>query len=466
MPSSWAAAEETARMSGQAISDFYRCPETFLGFTLNGELSSDRGYFRFGEKIVCYGRSCSGVRGAHAGSVLHDTLNEVVVAHGQAKVPFDSDEVIENLRLERYADGGNFWNRKEGLLRKLYYVLRPMMSRSVRGRIQKYYVRDWKKLSFPRWPVDTTVEDLCEKLLLLSMEAKGVDRVPFVWFWPAGARGCVLMTHDVETQAGMEFCPDLMDLDDSFGIKAYFTIVPEDRYAVSQKFLDDIRKRGFDFGVQDLNHDGRLFDDREEFLLRAAVVNRYAARHGAVGFRAAVLYRRPEWYDCLNFSFDMSIPNVAHLDPQRGGCCTVMPYFIGGMLELPVTTTQDYTLFHILNDRSVNDCSIDLWKAQIDVILKKNGLASFIVHPDYIIDPDARSVYKSLLEYLRSLHEQGQTWFALPADVDSWWRARSGMFVERIGNSWRIVGEGAERAVLAYAVKRYGKLVYEVPDAG
>jgi hypothetical protein len=334
----------------------------------------------------------------------------------------------------------------------------------MRKRLQRLRIQDWKKLSFPRWPVDTTVEDLCEKLLLLSMQAKGIDRVPFVWFWPVGARGCVLMTHDVETEAGMQLCAELMDLDDSFGVKAHFNIVPEGRYTVSRKLLKGIRDRGFDFGVQDFNHDGCLFDDRKEFLRRAAIINRYADEWGARGFRAAVLYRRPEWYDCLNFSFDMSIPNVAHLDPQRGGCCTVMPYFIGDMLELPVTTVQDYSLLHLLNDRP-NVHSIDLWKAQMDLTLRKNGLVSFIVHPDYIMEGEARSVYRGLLDYLRDLRGQGQTWFALPADVNSWWRVRSRMSVETIGNSWQVVGEGSERAMLACAVKRDGKLFYELPSA-
>ena len=60
-----------------------------------------------------------------------------------------------------------------------------------------------------------------------------------------------------------------------------------------------------------------------------------------------------------DFAYDMSVPNVAHLDPQRGGCCTVMPYFIGKILEIPVTDVQDYTLFNILED-----FSIELWKKQ------------------------------------------------------------------------------------------------------
>src|SRR5262249_44518482 len=145
-------------------------------------------------------------------------------------------------------------------------------------------------------------------------------------FWPHGARACMTMTHDVETVTGRDFCQHLMDLDDTFGIKASFQVVPEGRYAVPSGFLASIRNRGFEVAIQDLNHDGRLYDDRKEFLRRAKKINEYAQKYGAKGFRAAVLYRRPEWYSALNFSYDMSIPNVAHLDPQPGGCCTVMPY--------------------------------------------------------------------------------------------------------------------------------------------
>jgi len=153
----------------------------------------------------------------------------------------------------------------------------------------------------------------------------------------------------------------------------------------------------------------------------------------------------------------MSVPNVAHLDPQHGGCCTVMPYFIGDVLELPVTTVQDYTLFHVLGERS-----IDLWKTQAGLILRKNGLMSFNVHPDYVIGHSTLSVYKTLLGYLRELQKESRVWAALPSEVDSWWRARSNMCVVKEGNSWRIAGNGAERAVLAFAKNVDGNLVYEL----
>ena len=38
------------------------------------------------------------------------------------------------------------------------------------------------------------------------------------------------------------------------------------------------------------------------------------------------------------------------------------------------------------------------------------------------------------------------------------------MSIEKTGNSWRVVGEGADRAVLADATNVDGKLVYEIPS--
>jgi hypothetical protein len=134
-----------------------------------------------------------------------------------------------------------------------------------------------------------------------------------------------------------------------------------------------------------------------------------------------------------------------------------MPYFIGDILELPLTTVQDYTLFYLLNQRS-----IDLWKQQIELILAKNGLVSFIVHPDYIQEPEHLAVYRQLLAHLTEIREPRNLWFALPGEIDTWWRARSKMSVVKDGDGWRIEGDGAERAVLAFARLADGQLVYEL----
>src|SRR5690242_11685947 len=281
-----------ANMLGQTVTDHYRCPEGFLDSALAGPLSSDEGYFRFGPNAVCYGRTSSGVRGARPELTLHDSLSDLIVSDGRLRLPFDPDEVIDNLRLERYT---NSLGSRTELLRRLYYLVRPLTTLPMRKQIQRFHARAWQRHCFPKWPVDTTVQEISERLLLLGMKARGVEKVPFVWFWPDGANGCLTMTHDVETKIGRDRCVDLMNVDDAFGIKAAFGIVPEDRYEVSAQFLETIQDRGFEVMVQDLNHDGRLFDSREEFVRRASLINRYANAYGAKGFRAAVLYRKPGW---------------------------------------------------------------------------------------------------------------------------------------------------------------------------
>jgi hypothetical protein len=248
-----------------------------------------------------------------------------------------------------------------------------------------------------------------------------------------------------------------MDLDDSFGIKSSFQVVPEERYPVPEERLDAIKKRGFELNVHDLNHDGNLMTDRDEFLRRAPVINHHGRAFGAFGFRSAVLYRNIDWYDALEFSYEMSVPNVAHLDPQRGGCCTVFPFFNGNILELPVTMSQDYSLFHILKDYS-----IDLWKRQISLIRERHGLMQMIVHPDYIMDEPARCVYTELLGYLADLRDRGETWIALPAQIDEWWRLRNELRLINVDGSWQIEGEGAEKAQIAYAHLVDGKLTYQL----
>jgi hypothetical protein len=151
----------------------------------------------------------------------------------------------------------------------------------------------------------------------------------------------------------------------------------------------------------------------------------------------------------------MSIPNVAHLDPQRGGCCTVMPYFIGNMIELPVTCTQDYSLFHILGDYSLS-----LWKQQVDLIRTNHGLISILVHPDYVMEPRAQAVYRQLLEYLAMLRDQASLWTPLPGEVAEWWQQRSQMHLVHDAGHWRIEGAGNERAHIAYACLSDGEVTY------
>jgi glycosyltransferase involved in cell wall biosynthesis len=436
------------------LCQYYRCPEQYISLALKGSVSEDAGYFRFGQDIL-YGRISGGRTVARPIGDLRDMLPECSIEGRTLYLPFDATEVVDGLRNEAYANSSGRLHPASSLLSRAYYFIRPALPVKIRRLLQKIRLAGWRQLPFPKWPVDRTVDNTLESLLLLSLKSQRVQQIPFIWFWPNGASSCAILTHDVEATAGLDFCSPLMDIDDSFGVKASFQIIPEGRYEIPAGFLDAIRRRGFEVNVQDLNHDGLLFRDREEFRARATKINRYGREFGAGGFRSAVLYRRQQWYDALRFSYDMSVPNVAHLDPQRGGCCTVMPYFIGNILELPVTMTQDYSLFHVLNDHSIN-----LWKRQSELVMANHGLLSFIVHPDYIIDKPERTTYESLLAYLVELRSHRNLWMPLPGEVASWWRERSQMRLVEVNGTWQIEGKGKERARIAYASEKDGQLVF------
>lgn len=446
----------------QSLVDYFRLPPESIdiGVSFPDRLLSDPGFFRFTPKLACFGRSESAVASTFLGSENCDVFDRVCSNEKGIHLPFDFDEVIDNLRLERYR--GLTKSPRElfpttELIRKIYYFFRAAFPVRVRRHLQKIYFRDWKNLPFPAWPVDFTVDDLHRALLRLMMECSGVKKVPFVWFWPDGASSCLIMTHDVETSSGRDFTATHIDIDLSFGINSSFQVIPEKRYDVPDEYVALIRGRGCEFNVHDLNHDGHLYQERSEFLRRAARINSYIRKFKCDGFRAGAMYRNQDWYDVFEFSYDMSVPNVAHLEPMRGGCCTAMPYFVGKIVELPLTCAQDYSLFHILNDYS-----IELWKRQIGLLQEKNALISFITHPDYLIEEKARGVYEQLLDYLRQVVERDKIWSALPGEVNRWWRARSQMRIVRQGSGWAIEGPEKERARLAYATMDRGKLIYEL----
>jgi hypothetical protein len=447
----------------ELLQDYYRLALPPLDLSVSQAPGDSTGFFRFGPGIVYFGNSSGGTSPVLQGSVALDALPGIKVTDSVVRHPVDFSSVIENLRKEHYVKylaNGNGGITRHQFVRRAYYSIRELLPVGVRRHFQKAYFKNWDKLPFPKWPVDFTADSLHQEFLKLAMKVQGLTKIPFIWFWPDGASSCAILTHDVETAAGRDFSSTLMDLDSKYGFRASFQVVPEKRYDVPVSYWNEIRSRGFEFNVHDFNHDGYLFHDKTEFGRRAKLINHYAAKYGAKGFRAGAMYRNLDWYDAFEFSYDMSVPNVAHLEPQRGGCCTVMPYFVGKILEIPLTTCQDYSVFNILEDYSIG-----LWKKQISMILQRNGLMSFLSHPDYLIDAKPRQVYESLLAHLRKVCDADNVWHALPGELDHWWRARNQMKLVPNNGGWQIVGPESRRAHVAYAILDGDRLVYAVNTA-
>ncbi len=442
-----------------ALVDYFRCPPDLALVGTRTGLSSTDGFFKFGDAIG-FGRLAGEPPATYADDRLTDASGNVRVEDGRPALPFDLTEVATNLREERYRlNGYNFLQKSTTgtAVQRLYYQFRPLLGVGVRKHLQKVRLSGWDKIPFPRWPVDRSVETLMESAMTLALKSQGQASIPFIWFWPDGAQACGMMTHDVEGQSGIDFCDALMDIDDAHRIKSAFQLIPEGREQQWRRTAARLRGRGFEVNLHDLNHDGRLFADKGSFLGQAKRINAYAREFGCEGFRSGAMYREQSWYGSFEFSYDMSVPNAAHLEPQRGGCCTVMPYFVGNILELPLTTVQDYTLFHILNDYSTT-----LWKEQIRLIREKHGLISVIAHPDYLVGQRERDVYIELLRHLAELRDKQGLWMAFPGEINHWWRNRQQMTLAPSGDGWRIDGPGSDRARVAHATLEGDRLVYRV----
>jgi hypothetical protein len=399
----------------------------------------------------------------YATESLPDVVDDVQITSGRVELPFDLSEVVTNLRQERYRQNGyNFLQKStEGsVAQRLYYQLRPLMGVAVRKHLQRIRLTGWNKIAFPKWPVDRSVDQLMENAMAVLLKSQPHSTIPFIWFWPEGANACAMMTHDVEGQVGIDFCDQLMDIDDAYGIKSAFQLIPEGREDVWRRAAAKLRARGFEVNLHDLNHDGRLFADKAAFARHAKRINDYSREFGSQGFRSGAMYREQSWFGAFEFAYDMSVPNAAHLEPQRGGCCTVMPYFVGDILELPLTMTQDYSLFHILEDYSTT-----LWEEQARVISENHGLISVIAHPDYLIGEREREVYTALLRYLQDLRARSGLWIALPGEINRWWRNRQAMTLVPSGDGWRIEGPDSTRARVAYATLEGDRLTYTVDGA-
>jgi peptidoglycan/xylan/chitin deacetylase (PgdA/CDA1 family) len=206
------------------------------------------------------------------------------------------------------------------------------------------------------------------------------------------------------------------DLEESLGFRSSFNFVPEG-YPLDMDLIEELRQRGFEIGVHGLTHDGKLFNSRAKFERSAEKINGYLRDLGAVGFRAPLTIRHPEWMQALNIEYDLSFFDTDPFEPIPGGTMSIWPFFIGHFVELPYTLVQDYTLTSILQETSPR-----IWLEKIDFIQAHRGMALVNTHPDYLQNKTTRCIYH---EFLQNIKERQDSWNALPRDVAAWWRART-----------------------------------------
>ncbi len=363
------------------------------------------------------------------------------------------EATAETYLFERYRGRTSDWKRN------LYYRLKPLIPRPLQIALRKKYARVQAKTSFPAWPIEPFMVRLIDEYLTLVMQEAHASEVYRIAPWPEGNRVAFAVTHDVELSTGLARALDLAEMERSYGIVSSWNIVPE-RYPIDRSVLDRLRAGGFEIGIHGLHHDGKLFNSQNHFLHAAAVINRYAREWGAEGFRSEATLRNPDWMPALEVQYDSSFPDTDPYEPQPGGCCTIWPYFIGNIVELPLTMPQDHTLFEILGQ---NDISI--WKEKADWIVSEGGLVLCNIHPDYIFVGNRLRLYEEFLAHMR---RKPAVWHALPRDVARWWRQRNASRLHRENGIPAVEGPAANRASImrtsACGAGVHHELLYTTPE--
>lgn len=171
--------KQLANVTSHTLAQTYRCPEDLCQFGVAPDVQERAGYFRFGTDNVCYGR-CSGETSEIAENVHYDALRHVRVDGDLPVLPFNPDEIIDNLRWERYASESA--GTKKDLLYHAYYSVRPLLPIWFRSHLQRLRLRASRDLPFPQWPVDCTVERIQDLMLTLKLQAQNRESLPFIWF--------------------------------------------------------------------------------------------------------------------------------------------------------------------------------------------------------------------------------------------------------------------------------------------
>jgi glycosyltransferase involved in cell wall biosynthesis/peptidoglycan/xylan/chitin deacetylase (PgdA/CDA1 family) len=286
-------------------------------------------------------------------------------------------------------------------------VLRPMLPWRVRIGLRRWLAAYRRAEHAGVWPID-----------------ERAGGTPPNWpGWPEGKRFAFVLSHDVEGEKGRDRVKRLAELDARHGFRASFNFVPEGGYLVTDALREELERAGCEVGVHGLSHDGRMYFSKGRFAREVGRIREYVTEWGASGFRSPLMHHHMSWMHLLGTEYDASTFDTDPFEPMPDGAETIFPFWIRGedgrgLVELPYTLVQDFTLFKVLEERTV-----DIWKRKLDWVAERGGMALLNTHPDYMCmggkherDEYPAALYEEFLEYATRRYG-GEYWHGTPREV-------------------------------------------------
>jgi peptidoglycan/xylan/chitin deacetylase (PgdA/CDA1 family) len=333
--------------------------------------------------------------------------------HGVEEIIDESEERARHYLFEEYLEKSR---RRPSRMLDCYYIVKDLIPAGLRHRLNSIAIRSRRKPAFPDWPCEDALLQVWRGGLAAVLEHWGAQDAWHIGFWPEGKSCCIVLTHDVESPRGLAAMERMAALEERYGFRSAWNLALE-QYQIDWGHIEQLRSRGFEFGAHGLKHDGRLFRSQRDFMMLAPRIKRIAGEHGLQGFRSPSTLRRADWIPQLGFEFDSSFADTDIFEPQPGGTCSIFPFFLDSVVELPYTLPQDHTLLHLLGREL-----LPIWLRKARWVTSLGGMVLTLIHPDYCGEGVYLQAYEKLLDYLASIEN---AWRALPSEVARWWKVRA-----------------------------------------
>jgi hypothetical protein len=268
--------------------------------------------------------------------------------------------------------------------------------------------------TFPRWPCETALIGYWRRWLSDALAELRLSDGWHMAFWPEGAQCSIVLTHDICNATDLAQVEEICDIEELLGFRSAWYLPVED-IQVDWQRIHEFQARGFEFGIRGIGSNQKIPGDGKDLRKLKPRQERAIRDHDCHGFRAPSLFRDVSWIGGLDFDFDASFCDTDPFDARPGGTCSVFPFFIGKLVELPITLGRDHTLIQLLRRNPLST-----WSLKAHWLANAGAMIHLATEPRYLSIASYGGAYKNLLTEFSDL----KAWHALPSAVASWWRLR------------------------------------------
>ena len=320
--------------------------------------------------------------------------------------------------------------------------VKPLLPRRLQIAMRRLYAKRQARTEFPAGRSSRSSSTAGVPSCARRWTRARGEPMPVIANWPEGRRFAAILTHDVEGPAGIANMPRVLEIERRHGFVSSGTSSPRATRSRTACF-DHSAPRAARSGCTAIKHDCKLFASRARFEAELPEIHRYLAEWDAVGFRSPATHRNADWMPELGALYDSSFPDTDPFEPQAGGCCSILPYFLGRPGRAADHAGPGP---HAVGDPAPgHDRPLDA-QERLDHRQRRAD------QPDHAPRlPRHAGTAPHVRGIPRVPGRPTEGWHTLPREVAAWWHTRSGLRCIEDGGGAHIEGEGAERATIAWA---------------